>query len=67
MAQNPLICELNPWFRMFCWHKLAINHITPTGTSLDHINQASVFPTLISGEFNLDRLPLMVQTYLENA
>jgi hypothetical protein len=37
------------------------------GTPLDHVKQASMLPTLISGEFNLDRLPLMVQAYLENA
>jgi hypothetical protein len=37
------------------------------GTPLDHVKQASVLPTPIDGEFNLDRLPLMVRTYLENA
>jgi hypothetical protein len=34
---------------------------------LDHIKQASVLSNLISGESNLDRLPLMVRAYLENA
>jgi len=37
------------------------------GTPLDHVKQASVLPTPIGGEFNLDRLPLMVRAYLENA
>jgi hypothetical protein len=66
MAQNPSICELNPWFKMSRWHKLTINHIILANTLLDHIKQANVFLTLISGEFNLDRLPLMVRAYLEN-
>ncbi|CAN5957261.1 unnamed protein product [Sphagnum jensenii] len=34
---NPSICELSPWLRVSCWHKLAVNHIIPTGTPLDHI------------------------------
>jgi hypothetical protein len=34
---------------------------------LDHIKQASVLPNLIGRESNLNRLPLMVWTYWENA
>jgi hypothetical protein len=60
MAENPTICELNPWLIMFHWHKLLVNHIIPTYMPLDHIEHVSMFPTLISGEFNLDNLPLMV-------
>lgn len=67
MAPNPSIYELSPWLKMFCWHELAVNHIFPEGMPLDHIKQASMLLTLMSGEFNLDCLPLMVQTYLENA
>jgi hypothetical protein len=67
VALNPSICELSPWLRISRWHELAINHINPTSTPLDHVKQASVLPTLIGGEFNLDRLPLMVRAYLENA
>jgi len=48
-------------------HELVINHIIPIGTPLDHIKQASVLLTPISKEFNLDHLPLMVRTYLDNA
>ncbi len=47
-------------------HELAVNHIIPAGTPLDHIKQASVLPNPIGGESNLDRLPLMVRAYLEN-
>ncbi len=67
VAPNPSIHELSPWLRISRWHELAVNHIIPAGTSLDHIKQASVFPNPIGGESNLDRLPLMVRTYLENA
>jgi hypothetical protein len=67
MAQNPSTCELSPWFRMSYWHELVVSYINPTSMPLDHIKQASMLPTLISGEFNLDRLPLMVRAYLENA
>jgi len=66
MAQNPSICELSPWLKMFCWHELAVNHIILTSTPFDHNKQTNVFLTLISGEFNLDCLPFMVQAYLEN-
>ncbi len=67
MAPNPSIRELSPWLRLSRWHELAVNHIIPAGTPLDHIKQASVLLTLIGGESNLDRLPLMVRGYLENA
>jgi hypothetical protein len=67
VAPNPSIRELSPWLRMSRWHELAVNHIIPAGTSLDHIKQASVLPNPIGGESNLDRLPLMVRAYLENA
>jgi hypothetical protein len=60
VAPNPSIRELSPWLRIFRRHELAINHIIPVGTPLDHVKQASVLPTPISGEFNLDCLPLMV-------
>jgi hypothetical protein len=49
------------------WHELTIKHIIPTGIPLDHIKQTNVFPTSISGQFNLDCSPLMIRTYLENA
>jgi hypothetical protein len=67
MPPNPSVCELSAWLRMSRWHELAVNHIIPTSMPLDHIKQASVLPTLISEEFILDCLPLMVRTYLENA
>ncbi|CAK9866998.1 unnamed protein product [Sphagnum jensenii] len=67
MAPNPLICELNPWLIMSRWHELAVNHIIAAGTPLDHIKRAGVLSTPMSGKFNLDHLPLMVQAYLENA
>jgi hypothetical protein len=67
LAPNPSICELSPWLRMSRWHKLVVNHIILAGTPLDHIQQTSVFPTPICKEFNLDRLPLMVRAYLEDA
>jgi hypothetical protein len=67
VAPNPSICELNPWLRISRWHELAVNHIIPAGMPLDHIKQASVLPNSISRESNLDRLPLMVRAYLENA
>jgi hypothetical protein len=67
VTPNPSIHESSPWLRMSRWHELTINHIILVGTPLNHIKQANVFPTLISGEFNLDRLPLMVRAYLENA
>jgi hypothetical protein len=67
MASKPSICELNPWLRMSRWHELAIDHIIPASMPLDHIKRVGVLPTPVSGEFNLDRLPLMVQAYLENA
>ncbi len=57
VAPNPSIRELSPWLRMSRWHELAVNHI----------KQASVLSNPIGGESNLDRLPLMVRTYLENA
>ncbi len=60
VAPNPSIRELSPWLRIFRWHELAVNHIIPAGTPLDHIKQASVLPNSIGGESNLDRLPLMV-------
>jgi hypothetical protein len=49
------------------WHELAVDHIIPAGTPVDHITRAGALPTPASREFNLDRLPLMVQAYLENA
>jgi hypothetical protein len=49
------------------WHELAVDHIIPVGTPVDHVKRAGALPTPASGEFNLDRLPLMVQAYLENA
>ncbi len=67
VAPNPSIRELSPWLRISRWHELAVNHIIPAGTPLDHIKQASVLPNPIGGESNLDRLPLMVRAYLENA
>jgi hypothetical protein len=67
VAPNPSIHELSPWLRVSCWHELAVNHIIPAGTPLDHIKQASMLPTLMNGEFNLDSVPLMVRAYLENA
>ncbi|CAK9856542.1 unnamed protein product [Sphagnum jensenii] len=67
VALNPSIRELSPWLRVSRWHELAVNHIIPAGTPLDHIKQASVLPTSMNGEFNLDRLPSMVRAYLENA
>jgi len=67
VAPNPSIRELNPWLRLSRWHELAVNHIIPAGTPLDHIKQASVLLTLIGGESNLDHLPLMVRGYLEDA
>jgi len=67
VAPNPSIPELSPWLRVSRWHELAVNHIIPTGTPLDHIKQASVLPTPMNGEFNLDYLPSMVRAYLENA
>ncbi len=67
VARNPSIRELSPWLRISRWHELAVNHIIPVGTPLDHVKQASVLLTPIGGEFNLDRLPLMVRAYLENA
>jgi hypothetical protein len=67
MAQNPSICGLSPWLEMFHWHKLAINCIILTCMPIDHIKQTNMLPTLINGEFNLDCLPLLVRTYLENA
>ncbi|CAM6013301.1 unnamed protein product [Sphagnum balticum] len=67
VAPNPSIRELSPWLRISRWHELAVNHIIPTGTPLDHVKQASILPTPIDREFNLDRLPLMVRAYLENA
>jgi hypothetical protein len=67
LAPNPSIRELSPWFKISHWHKLAVNHIIPAGTPLDHIKQVSVLSTLMNGEFNLDRMPLMVRTYLEEA
>jgi hypothetical protein len=60
VARNPSIRELSPWLRISRWHELAVNHIIPVGTPLDHVKQASMLPTPIDGEFNLDRLPLMV-------
>jgi len=60
VARNPSIRELSPWLRISHWHELAVNHIIPVGTPLDHVKQASMLPTPIDGEFNLDRLPLMV-------
>jgi hypothetical protein len=63
--------SINLWIEsmlgMFHWHKLAINCIILACTPIDHIKQTSMLPTLINGEFNLDCLPLLVQTYLENA
>jgi hypothetical protein len=67
VAPNPSIRELSPWLRISRWHELAVNHIIPAGTPLDHIKQASVLPNPVGGESNLDRLPLMVRAYLENA
>ncbi len=66
-ASKPSICELSPWLRMSRWHELAVDHIIPAGTPVDHIKRAGALPNPASGEFNLDRLPLMVQAYLENA
>jgi len=60
MAQNPSICDLSPWLKLYRWHELAINHIIPTSTPLDHIKQANMSLTSINGEFNLDHLPLKV-------
>ncbi len=67
VAPNPSIRELSPWLRVSRWHELAVNHIVPVGTPLDHIKRASVFPNPSEGESNLDRLPSMVQGYLEAA
>jgi hypothetical protein len=67
VAPNPSVCELSPWLRVSCWHELAFDHIIPVGTPLDRINRASALPNPIGGESNLDRLPSMVRTYLENA
>jgi hypothetical protein len=67
VAPNPSIRELSPWLRISRWHELAVNHIIPASTPLHHIKQASVLPNPIDGESNLDRLPLMVRAYLENA
>ncbi len=47
--------------------RVSCRPIIPVGTPFDHIKQTGVLPTPASGEFNLDRLPLMVQAYLENA
>ncbi len=66
MAPNPSICELSPWLSMSRWHELVVNHIIPAGTPLDHIKQASVLPTSICEELNLDRLSLVVRTYLQD-
>jgi len=60
MPPNPSIHELSPWLKISRWHELAVNHIIPAGTPLDHVKQASVLSTSIGGEFNLDHLPLMV-------
>jgi hypothetical protein len=67
VAPNPSIRELSPWLRISRWHELAVNHIIPTGTPLDYVEQASVLLTSMGEEFNLDHLPLMVRAYLENA
>jgi hypothetical protein len=67
VAPNPSIRELNPWLRISRWHELAVNHIILVGTPLDHIKQTSVLSNPIDGKSNLDRLPLMVRAYLENA
>jgi hypothetical protein len=64
VAPNPSIRELSPWLRVSCWHELAVNHIIPAGTPLNHIKQASVLPTPMNREFNLDCLPSMVRPYL---
>jgi hypothetical protein len=49
------------------WHDLAVDHVILAGTPLDHIKRAGMLPTPGNGEFNLDRLPLMVRAYLDNA
>jgi hypothetical protein len=67
VAPNPSIRELSPWLKVSRWQELVVNHIIPAGTPLDHIKQASVLPTSMNGEFNLDCLPSMVRAYLENA
>jgi hypothetical protein len=33
VAPNPSIRELSPWFKVFRWHELAVNHIVPAGVN----------------------------------
>jgi hypothetical protein len=58
---NPTIHELSPWLRVFCWHDLATDHIIPSNAPIDEIMVEFEFLEPANGDFNWDRLPLMIQ------
>jgi hypothetical protein len=54
LLNNFGIGELNPWLRMFCWHKLSINHMFWLDIPTNQIITTFVFIVFTNYDFDFN-------------